>query len=111
MLEMFCKPTRTTTSKSRLVTKLMETESPKVKSDALAALSIVLAVLLTDYFRMQLHGWCGLSQPLAFALGLFLAWTIALLLFGPGRLSKRIYMLLLMLISLAAYITGRMAHL
>jgi hypothetical protein len=88
----------------------MDTELQKVKFDAKVASGIILGVVLTDYLRIRLHEWYEFGQPLALALGIFLAWTISLVLFGPGRLGRRRYMMVLILLSLAAYLVGRIGH-
>jgi hypothetical protein len=88
----------------------MDTELQKVKSDAKVASAIVIGALLTDYLRIRLHEWCKLDQPLAFALGIFLGWTMPMLIFGPGRVSKRTYMIVLTLLSLTAYVLGKRLH-
>ena len=66
-----------------------------------------VAILLTDYFRIQLHKWLGISIPLAAALGFVISWTLAWF-YGNGfGWTKRTYALILLIGAAAIYVVGR----
>jgi hypothetical protein len=88
----------------------METEAPKARSDVRDVLAGVLPFLLTDYLRIRIHDWLGLTQPAAAAFGFFVAWLLSLGLFGSGRFGWRMFLLIILLGSLAVYFVGRLFH-
>jgi hypothetical protein len=89
----------------------METNVSERKPGRLSeSLAMVTLYLLTDYFRFRLHDWGKLSNPLSGALGFLLSSTIVFLAWGPGRLTKRTSALIVIFLSLAIYIVGRLLH-
>jgi hypothetical protein len=90
--------------------KLMETKLPLTKSKTVDALASGIAIFLTDYFRIRIHEWFGLSNPLSASLGLLLAFTLAWLVSGPGNLTNRTFFLLLFLGSVTLYFVGVRLH-
>jgi hypothetical protein len=94
-------------------------EKPEERSEALLALSIIIGSLLTSYFGTQFQKWFGFSEPLAFALGAFSAWTIAWTIYRPKRIwlgyrwiriTSLSYFLLLVAFALAGYLGLRILH-
>ena len=91
----------------------METNVSEKKPGRLSeSMAMVTLYLLTDYFRFRLHDWGKLSNPLSVALGFLLSSTIVFLVWGTGprRLTKRTYALIVIFLSLAIYIVGRLFH-
>jgi hypothetical protein len=92
-------------------------EAPKKKSELRQILAIALIVFLTDYFRIRFNNWFGLSNPSAFALAVFLSWTLAWFVDRPRKLwgfePKRpvlTYFLSVVAIALASFLVGRIWH-
>ena len=73
-------------------------------------MAMVTLFLLSDYFRFRFHDWGRLSNPLSGALGFLLSSTIVFLVWGPGRLTKRTSLIVVISLSLAVYIVGRLLH-
>ena len=68
-----------------------------------------VAILLTDYFRIQLHGRLGLSAPLSGALGFVTSFGLAYF-YGEGfGWTKRTYLLILFSGAIAIYIVGKLS--
>ena len=84
----------------------METKLPLTESKTVDALASGIAIFLTDYFRIRIHEWFGVSNPLSASLGFLLAFTLAWLLSGPGILRNRTYFLLVFLGSVTLYVVG-----
>jgi hypothetical protein len=96
-----------------------QTPIEKLRSEALLALSIIVGSLLTSYFGTHFQKWFGFSEPPAFALGAFSAWTISWGIYRPKRIwlgyrwiriTSLGYFLLLAALALAGYLSLRVFH-
>jgi hypothetical protein len=114
ILRMFNKLTLITISKSQPVINHMETKMAGKTSGGISELmAMVTLFLLSDYFRFRLHDWGKISNPLSGALGFLLSSTIVFLVWGTGprpRLTKRTSVIVVISLSLAIYIIGRLFH-
>ena len=96
-----------------------QTAIERLRLEALFALSIIFGSLLTGYFGTHFQKWFGFSEPPAFALGAFSAWTISWGIYRPKRIwlgfrwiriTSLGYFLLLAAIALAGYVSLRAFH-
>jgi hypothetical protein len=89
----------------------METKVSGRKSGRISDLMFMATLLLlTDYLRFRFHDWGKLSNPLSGALGFLVSSTVAFLIWGQGRLTKRTALFLALLGSLAIYLVGISFH-
>jgi hypothetical protein len=99
-------------------TKPTAKDKPREQLEGLQVLSIVIGGALTPTLVTYFEKWFGFSDPLAFALGVFSAWTVAWLVYRPKRLwlGKWIrsttprFFLALAAFALVAYLSLRIFH-
>jgi len=99
-------------------TKPTAKDNPRQQLEGLQVLSIVIGGALAPTLETYFEKWFGFSYPLAFALGVFSAWTVAWLVYRPKRLwlGKWIrsttprYFLAVAAFALFAYLTLRIFH-
>lgn len=92
-------------------------ESPKKESELRASLAIVLGAILMIYFEKRFPTWFGLSNPSALALAVLSAWTVVGFVQIPSKLfgytperPRVAYFLVVIALSLVAFLVGRILH-
>jgi hypothetical protein len=107
-----------TAKSAQLADKPTAEDKPRGQLEGLQVLSIVIGAALAPTLVTYFKKWFGFSNPLAFALGVFSAWTVAWLVYRPKRLwlGKWIrsttprYFLALAAFALFSYLSSRIFH-
>ena len=92
-------------------------QAPTQASEFRQVLAYAVIVFLAHYFRIRFNHWFGLTNPLAFALALFLASTLSYFIDRPRKLlgfaPKRPFLtfsLITAALAIVSYVVGRIYH-